>query len=244
VFQYADARVVTVVCLSAALSNELIEQSGMRNNIGRVALLLVLLSGLNLVAVHADTLSADRMFDSVSVYAGQGVNHNLKEIPGKIISGNLDWDKTYFTALGFGKTRGTLGQSFANLRGSPFDSLRHGYEMVLVQHRGLQCDTEFGAAYTLRTPDLQMGPLGVNFMAGAGLSYALGTPSYEDGSKSDPGRHYRSQFLGLFELEWRMRKFENLSVITRVHHRSGVYGLIAPQHVGSNFLALGVRYIF
>ena len=116
--------------------------------------------------------------------------------------------------------------------------------MVLVQHRGLQGNAELGAAYMLRTPDLQMGALGVSFGAGAGLSYALGNPSYEDGSTLDPGRRYRLQLLALFELEWRMRGFDNLSLITRVHHRSGVYGLIAPQRVGSNFLALGVRYKF
>jgi hypothetical protein len=212
--------------------------------ISRASTLLVFFLGLNAAPVQADTLSADRMFDSVSVYAGQGVNHNLKELPGRIATGHLDWDKTYFTALGFGKVRGTLGQSFESLQSTPFAFSRHGYEMVLVQHRGLQCDTEFGAAYMLRTPDLQMGAMGVNFGMGAGLSYALGTPSYEDGSVTDPGRHYRTQFLGLFELEWHMRQIENLSIITRTHHRSGVYGLIAPQHVGSNFLALGVRYKF
>lgn len=206
--------------------------------------LLVFFLGLNAVSVQADTLSADRIFDSVSVYAGQGANHNLKELPGRIATGRLNWDRSYFTALGFGKVRGTLGQSFEKLQSTPFESFRHGYEMVLVQHRGLESNAELGAAYMLRTPDLHMGPLGLNFGAGAGLSYALGNPSYDDGSTLDPGRRYRLQLLGLFELEWRMRGFDNLSVITRVHHRSGVYGLIAPRHVGSNFLALGVRYKF
>lgn len=206
--------------------------------------LLILMQGLNAASVQADILSADRMFDSVSVYAGQGADHNLRELPGRIITGRLDWEKSYFTALGFGKVRGTLGQSFDSLQSTSFASFRHGYEMVLVQHRGLQGNAELGAAYMLRTPDLQMGALGVSFGAGAGLSYALGNPSYEDGSTLDPGRHYRLQLLALFELEWRMRGFDNLSLITRVHHRSGVYGLIAPQRVGSNFLALGVRYKF
>jgi hypothetical protein len=213
-------------------------------HIRSIAVILILILGLDSAPLRADSLATDRFFDSVSVYAGQGVNHNLKEIPGRILTGRLDWDKTYFTALGFSKVRGILGQSSDSVQGTSFASVRHGYELVLVQHRGLQCDTEFGAAYMLRTPDLQMGALGVNFGAGAGLSYALGTPSYEDGSLTDPGRHYRMQFLGLFELEWRMRQIENLSIITRTHHRSGVYGLIAPQHVGSNFLALGIRYKF
>ena len=217
--------------------------------INRTWALLLLLSVFNAAPVQADTvgadtLRADKIFDSVSIYAGQGVNHNLKELPGKIITGHLQWDKSYFTALGFNKARGTLGQSFENLQNTPFSSYQHGYEMVLLQHHGLQNNGEIGAACTLRTPDLQIGNLGINFMAGGGLSYALGTPSYEDGSKLDPGRRYRLQFLGLFELEWHLRKFANFSLITRVHHRSGVYGLIAPQHVGSNFLALGIRYQF
>jgi hypothetical protein len=31
------------------------------------------------------------------------------------------------------------------------------------------------------------------------------------------------------------------SLFLRLHHRSGVYGLIAPQHVGSNFITFGLR---
>lgn len=192
----------------------------------------------------ADTVGVDKIFDSMSIYAGQGANHNLKELPGKILTGNLQWDKSYFNALGVSKVRGTLGQHFESLQNTPFAAYQHGYEMVFLQHHGLQKNGEIGAAYTLRTPNLQIGDLGINFMAGGGLSYALGTPSYEDGPALDPGKRYRLQFLALFELEWHMREFANLAVITRVHHRSGVYGLIAPQHVGSNFLALGIRYQF
>jgi hypothetical protein len=49
--------------------------------------LLLLLSVLNAASVQADTLRADKIFDSVSIYAGQGVNHNLKELPDKILTG-------------------------------------------------------------------------------------------------------------------------------------------------------------
>jgi hypothetical protein len=76
------------------------------------------------------------------------------------------------------------------------------------------------------------------------LSYAFGTPVYEDGPKNEPDRHYRLQMLALFEVEWRLRDVENVSLVTRIHHRSGVYGLIAPRHVGSNFLAAGLRFQF
>lgn len=213
-------------------------------HISRASALLVLVMGLNADLVQADTFSADGAFDSVSVYAGQGADHNLRELPGRILERSLDWDKTYFAALGFGKVRGTLEDSIESFRDTPFASIRHGYETVLVKHSGLQSNAEMGAAYMLKTPDLQLGKLGVNFGAGAGLSYALGYPSYEDGPDNDPARRYRLQLLALFDLEWRIIGFDNLSVVTRVHHRSGVYGLIAPRHVGSNFLAVGVRHKF
>lgn len=212
--------------------------------ISQASALLFLVLGLKADFVQADTFSADGAFDSVSVFAAKGANHNLRELPNRIITRNLDWDKSYFAALGFGKVRGTLGQSIESFQDTYFASLRHGYETVLVKHSGMQNNAEIGAAYMLKTPDLQLLKLGVSFGAGAGLSYAIVYPGYEDGPDNDPARRYRMQLLALFDLEWRMIGFENLSVITRVHHRSGVYGLIAPRHVGSNFLAIGIRHKF
>ena len=177
----------------------------------------------------------------MAVFSGQGVDHNLPDLPGKIITGNIDWEKSYFLALGLGKTLGTLD----TLRGTLFSNLSYGYELVLVQHRGLQSNQELGGAYTLRTSELYLGPLEVNFGAGTGLSYAFGTPNYEDGPMDDdPERRYRLQLLALFELEWHLSSVENFSFVTRIHHRSGAYGLIAPPHVGSNFIAAGLRYQF
>ena len=195
-------------------------------------------------SAQADTMPAKDAFNWVSVYTAQGVNHNLRELPARITTGDLDWDSSYFTAVELGRIRGTMVQSFDSLRGTPFASIRHGYAAVLAKHYGLQSNAEIDAAYLLKTPDLKLGMLGVNFGTGAGLSFALGDPSYEDGPKNDPGRHYRTQLFAMFELEWRLIGFDNLSIITRVHHRSGVYGVIAPRNVGSNFLALGIRHKF
>lgn len=212
--------------------------------ISRPSALVVLVLGLNAGLADADTFSADGAFDAVSVYAGKGADHNLRELPGRIIARDVDWDKTYFAAMGAGKVRGTLGQSIESFQGTAFGSVLHGYETVLVKHSGLQSNSEVGAAYMLKTADLQVGELGVNFGAGAGLSLALGYPGYEDGPDNDPARRYRLQLLALFDLEWRIAGFDKLSIVTRVHHRSGVYGLIAPRHVGSNFLAAGIRHRF
>ncbi len=184
------------------------------------------------------------IFDSVGVFAGQGVDHNKREMPKRILQGTLEWESSYFTAIGLGKVFGTLGESIGFLDGRFGGGIRHGYEVVGVQHRGMQSNAELGAAYKLITPDLNLGPLAVNFGFGVGLSYAFGTPTYEDGPRNDPERRYRRQLLALYDLEWRLRSVDNLALVTRLHHRSGVYGFIAPRHVGSNFLAVGMRYGF
>lgn len=194
--------------------------------------------------VQAPEPRTGRVFDAVTLYGGQGVDHNLREVPGAILGGDLDWERSYFTSLGFSKDLGQLGDGIAFLRGTPFGALGYGYEAILVKHRGLQDHVEAGAVGKLTTPAFFLGPVGVNAAVGVGLSHAFGTPSYEDGSRDDPQRRYRTQLLFTVDLEWMVRGVDNFSVVTRVHHRSGAYGLAAPRHVGSNFLAVGLRYRF
>jgi hypothetical protein len=184
------------------------------------------------------------IFNAVTVYGGQGVDQNLRQIPEAILSNKIDWDKSYFVGVGFAKTGPKLGQSVGTLQDTPMAELRQDFELLMLKHHGLQHNTELGAAYLLRTPDLQMGPLGVNLAAGTGLSYAIGRPTYEDGPKDDLERRYRLQLLVLFELEWKLLNVDRLTLTTRIHHRSGVYGLIAPPNVGSNFMTVGLRYRF
>lgn len=192
----------------------------------------------------ADDISSDSLFDSVSVFKGQGADLNLKEVPGAILSGDVPWEGAYFNAAGFSKTSKSLGESFELMHDTIFASIRQGYELVLLKHHGLQKNAEAGIAYSLRSPDLHLGVMSVNFSAGVGISQAFGTPTYEDGSKEKPDQRYNTQQLMLFEFEWRIRGLDNLAIVTRIHHRSGVYGLIAPRHVGSNFFAAGIRYNF
>jgi hypothetical protein len=178
------------------------------------------------------------------LFAAQGVNHNLRELPGAIIRRDVRWDAAYFTALALHKNRGTLGDSFAMFADGPLKDIQHGYEVIYAQHHGLQSNAELGAVLTLRSSDWGLGPVAVNVGGGVGLSHAFGTPSYEDGPSNEPGRRYNTQLLMLFDMAWKIRTGKHFSLVTRVHHRSGAYGLIAPPRVGSNFLALGVNLDF
>jgi hypothetical protein len=212
----------------------------------RMSLVCTLGLGLWCHAAQAqtDNKPSTDVFDSVLVYTAQGADHNLPGLPKAILRGDIKWESSYFNAVALGKTRGTLGGSVAALKDIPVSDIRHGYELILAKHHGLQSHVELGGAYTLRSPDLSLGPLAVNAAAGVGLSHAFGRPSYEDGPFDNPSRRYKTQLLILFEAEWKLRYWEQLSIVTRVHHRSGAYGLIAPRNVGSNFLAVGIRYSF
>jgi hypothetical protein len=200
--------------------------------------------GCQTAHAQTDKESIVELFDSVLVYTAQGADHNLPQLPGSILGEKIKWESSCFNAIALGKMRGTLGTSFALLDDSLLRNVRHGYEVVFAKHHGLQSNYELAAAYTLRSPDLFLGPLAVNAGAGVGLSHAFSRPAYEDGPFDNPTRRYRTQLFIVFEAEWKLRYWEQLSIVTRVHHRSGAYGLIAPRNVGSNFLAVGVRYRF
>jgi hypothetical protein len=192
----------------------------------------------------ANAQASTGVFDSVSGYTAQGVDLNLREVPGALFGEGWNRESTYFTGVGLGKTVGTLGGGIDMLRSTFIENVQHGYELVLLQHRGKQTVTELGAAYMLRSPNLEVAQLRVNVGGGLGLSHTFGTPSYEDGPKDDPSKRYRTQLLILLEAEWSLASLPDWSLVTRLHHRSGAYGLIAPRQVGSNFIVAGLRYRF
>jgi hypothetical protein len=208
--------------------------------------LSILAAGLCFLSSTSQAQEAENTFyfDHVSVFTAQGADHNLPELPEVILQGDLEWEPSYFTSVNMTKDFGRLGERSEAIEKTFFRSIEQSVEVLWAQHHGLQNNGELGAAYMLRTPNLNMGPVTVNAASGVGLSHAFGTPSYEDGPLANPSKRYRTQLLALFEVEWRIRKLENFSLVTRVHHRSGAYGLIAPRNVGSNFLAVGIRYDF
>ncbi len=185
-----------------------------------------------------------RWFDSLTLHTARGIDHNLLQIPRAVMGGGVRWEDSWFEAVSLSRNLGPLGDRHAALAGTPVAGWQEGYEVVLARHRGLQRNGEIGVAYRLQTPTWTLGPVGANLAVGVGLSQALGTPSYEDGPEGDPSRRYRLQMLAIFETELQLQGLPEWSLTARVHHRSGVYGLIAPPRVGSNFLAAGIRRRF
>ena len=188
--------------------------------------------------------STNSTADSITLYNASGVDANLLTLPGKVLSGKLKIDHSQFSGLGYQHTLSNpalLSQAFSQLGLTPPTT---ALELIALKHRGLQTNTELVAAYHLGFSGVGIGPLQLQPGLSWGFSWALGRPSYEDGPKDEPARRYRFQNHLGFELALSPKQAAPWSVIAKVHHRSGVYGLIAPRNVGSNFLALGLRYRF
>ena len=201
------------------------------------ALLLGLIGYLTPVPAAAD----GALPTELGLAFGRGVDVNLPDLPGKLASGDLPWDDSRFVGLYAGRQGRTLGEASALIDRTWFRNVRQGVTASLLKHSGLQSNWEAGLAYTLTTPPLRLGAVATRLKVGGGYSYAFSRPSYEDGPFAEPDRRYRGQFLLLVENHWHLADNDRWSVVLRVHHRSGVYGLVAPRNVGSNFLAVGVE---
>lgn len=179
-----------------------------------------------------------------TLYAGQGVDANLTGLPKQVLRGNIKWEPSYFTAVGYAEPVSLPGWVTGSLGSVGISEPTAVVEVMGVQHRGRQTNFEADLAFVLRTGFAHFGPTRVRAGVGLGVSYAFGTPSYEDGPEFDRSRRYRFQNYNAIELEAGLDQVPNTTLVTRVHHRSGLYGLVAPRQVGSNFLTVAVRHRF
>lgn len=209
--------------------------------------------GLNLSFLLLDFLAASDLQAAdvpsennltLTVVSGQGIDHNLKEIPIELVVADVNWDNTHFTGLSLERNFGSLASRFDQLQDNRLGQFNQGLELVAIKHRGLQQNVELGLAYKLNTPAWHVVGLEGQVSLGLGFSHAFSEPSYEDGPIDNPNERYHTQLLVLFDTRWRLSDYPRYSILFRVHHRSGAYGLIAPRNVGSNFLSLGLGYDF
>jgi hypothetical protein len=84
--------------------------------------------------------------------------------------------------------------------------------------------------------------LRTTFAVGEGLSYATETSEYEVKYHGED----TSKFLNylMFEIDFTLPDEPRWSLVARLHHRSGVFGLFNGVHGATNAFALGIRYNF
>jgi hypothetical protein len=201
--------------------------------------LAILLLAIVLTA-HAHALDGSPR--AISLYWGQGVDSDLLELPGDFLNNELIYEASYLTALSYLKPLPTPAPLQSVFDWLYLPGTRTALEGIVVKHYGLQDNWEANLAYYLQFRGWDLGPITARPGVGIGLSYALGTPSYEDGPIDDPDRRYRFQSFQAYEIEWSVRQSGRIALFTRIHHRSGIYGVIAPRRVGSNFVTAGLRF--
>lgn len=181
-----------------------------------------------------------------SLYASKWVDTSLPAFPVNLVTGDLRFRKPYFVAAGVNRV---LVRDFAV--GVPLTGIvlrRNSLELEgqLVRHFGGQDHVEATAAVVARSGEVGLfSGTSVNFALANGLSYAFSKPDFEQGPggvRGEGSRHLQ-YYLGV-EAEFTPSRVSRLHLVARLHHRSGIYGLISPRRTGSNFLGGGVRFDF
>jgi hypothetical protein len=180
----------------------------------------------------------------VSGYASQWVEGDLLDIPHRSLTGALQTRQAYFLGGGLGYVlvpRFEVPLPFCGgcaLRGNSIE-----LEAVVLKHFDQQDHWEIAGGAFARTGQIPLFlDLELNLAAGAGLSYALSDANLEIGDGGQRGVDtYRLQIYLAFETELVHGAVPGWSLVGRIHHRSGGYGLLTEQGSGSNFIGLGLR---
>lgn len=121
------------------------------------------------------------------------------------------------------------------------DKIAYEVEGQLGFHQGMQSHEELNAVFALRWLPMPWDRfVDTSFAVGNGLSYATADPPLE---KMDQKDNKTSRWLYYIYVEMAFEPYNEAQweLFVRVHHRSGVFGLINGIDSGSNFIGVGVR---
>jgi hypothetical protein len=205
----------------------------------RLARTMAAAAGLSLfLAAPAVAQGSEREWH-LTAYGSRWINADLLEIPERSLTGRLRSEDAYFVGAGLSRvivpsfSIPLLGTDFA------FHGNRIELEGQVLRHFGEQSHWEGTIALMFRTGQIPLfSGLSVNLAFGEGLSYASERPALEGSFRVEPTRFLN--YLA-FEAEFSHTSLPGVYFVPRVHHRSGIFGLIAPKESGSNFIGAGIR---
>lgn len=136
---------------------------------------------------------------------------------------------------------GLLAVSLAKPVGPRYGDLNFEVEGQLVRHFGLQNHWEFNALTSARWDALFWDRFIDSSVAfGLGASYATKTPKAEIRIESESAQW---MVYWMLEFAFELPRMKNISLITRLHHRSEAFGWVADNG-GSNAVGLGIKFRF
>ncbi len=178
----------------------------------------------------------------IGVVSHKWAASRLPHLPRNIIRGELTFDESYLNGIIISRQFGVVDFQ-PGIMENLFDGIRLEMELTASQHRGIQEHSEVTAAVTSRTPDLETDLGDFSFGWSNGFSYASSRPDLERGRDGVRGEDtVQFQYYMGFEVEYSPAFLENGAMFVRLHHRSGIYGLVSPPKTGSNFIGAGIRF--
>ena len=176
-----------------------------------------------------------------TVYAGQWFSGSAPT-PGQTLgTQDAGFQDSYFVSALLSRVLVRELRTELPLVGPRIDGSSIELEGQIGRHFGLQDHAEVTLALLWRSRDFAM-PLTngwLNVAVGEGLSYALSRPAYEGIAHGREPRKFLNYLT--FEAEFSHLSMPGVSVMPRVHHRSGIFGVIAPRGSGSDFIGIGLR---
>jgi len=165
---------------------------------------------------------------AVTLYGGRLVDNSLREL---FTSFPPTWADSYSAALGVAKEFARTGKH-----------LRWELEGQVLKHFSRQDHWELTAALVVRWVTFPWDHyLDTTFAAGDGFSYATDVPSIEAETHNTATRLLN--YL-LFEFTFSIPEHPEWALVTRIHHRSGVFRTFDGVRGASNVLEAGLRYSF
>jgi len=133
---------------------------------------------------------------------------------------------------------GALSRRIGSLKGYMDFEL----EGQVAKHFGDQDHWEFNGLVVARwLPFPWDHVIDTSLAVGEGLSYATETPEVEARRHDETSKLL--DYL-MFEIAFSLPSLPEWSLITRIHHRSGAFGLFDGVHGASNAWGVGLRYAF
>ncbi len=173
-------------------------------------------------------LLEDKPLYALSLYGGRMTDNSIDNFFGSFRS--LDFEESYLLTL-------ALARRIATYR----DLASFEVEGQVVKHFDLQNHWEFNALLAARWEAFYWDKyLDTSLAVGAGPSYATNVPEIEV-QRSGESAHLQAYMM--VELEFVLPSHPNMAIITRIHHRSNAFGIVAESGT-SNALAVGLKFRF